>query len=479
MAYYASLSAAITDGVRHYWPMDEPEGTAVADLAGGWNAAIYTNDRTLSSTEIAASIVPSQSDLGRDVGAYIGANPQFAMPVRAESPAPDTSTINGVSVRIRFYLTSNYFDDFSGTSGLFALFQFGDTEPVLAEVLESSTGFRYRTGGRTHNVGGNPFTVGAWNDLIITSDVNGSTAYLNGTEIFSSTDGWFSYNLYQNSSNAFLGAKAQSSTSDRYLGSSEADIIIQDVTVWERRLSATDATSLWTAGFTDRLVDRPAIEVSFDVTAGFEPEFTAYAQGYSGFSVTAPFSAAFEVYQDWTETLESLLLQEAYQLVITGAENDLDDLIVPISNWQATNQSNGRSAYLQAVIPNADQLIDDLSARPDGSLVIKKGFRLPSGQSQFSEILRSDFDSLRYDRSGNRFTVTVSGRRKNEAPASGQRTLKGIRTISVTDGSRRVRCDIDLFLRPGMTAVADGSEFKVETINYFISTNDKFCEVSE
>lgn len=479
MAFYTSLAAAIADDLLHYWPMDESEGAAVADIAGDWNGQVITNNDDLSSAEIAASIKSSLSDYGRDVGEYINGEFGFAMPVRLSPDPPGASVIYGLTVRIRFFLTSEFFSSLSAP-GRYALFSFGDERPVWVEIRDSSLGFRYCTGYTTHEVGTRPFNIGEWNDLVITSDTNGSQAYLNGTEIYSSTSGSFAYKLYDEGNNVygFLGARSDGGT-DRYIGDSESDIIIQDVAIWDRRFTDTEVSDLWTAGFSERLADRPPVEVEFDATADFSADFVAFQDGYSGFNVTANFSASFDVFQDWTQALNSLLLQESYQMVITGQEDGLDDLVVKISNWQATNQSGGRRAYLQAVIPGAQQYIDDISARSNGSLVIRQGFRLPSGESQFSEIMRSDFDSLRYDRSGNRFTVTVSGRKLNETPASGTRTLKGIRTISVTDGNRRVRCDIDLFLRPGMTVIADTEEFTADYINYFVTTNDKFCEVSE
>jgi len=42
-----------------------------------------------------------------------------------------------------------------------------------------------------------------------------------------------------------------------------------------------------------------------------------------------------------------------------------------------------------------------------------------------------------------------------------------------------VRCDIDLFLQPGMTVTAMGETFRAGYINYYVSQTDKFCEVGE
>src|SRR5690554_5445638 len=185
-------------------------------------------------------------------------------------------------------------------------------------------------------------------------------------------------------------------------------------------------------------------------------------------------------YLDWLSVLPPISLQEVYRLVITGEADGLPDLhIGGISSWQATNQSGGRSSYLQAVIPAADSIIDDIADRKNGFLVIQKGYRTSDGSARYEEILRSRFDNLRPDRGQRALTVTVSGYMPGRPLFSGSRTLTGIRSISTQNGKRRVRCDVDLFLQPGMNVEALGDSFVASFINYYVSSADKFCEVGE
>lgn len=479
MPFYSTIAAAESDGLIHYWPMNEQSGDAVADIIGGWNGRVVGVNDTPSAAEIADTIVSSPSGFGRDLGARYVSDTTELMPIELTPPAPSLSPLSAITVRIRFFLTAEEFGDLSAWS------PFGlsvGSAPVWLAQYNGSFGLEYKYGTRSDNIAStNPFTVGQWHEVVISASSAGASFYVNGTEIFSSGLGSSSYDIYRLSGNpvvSWIGARnfAFGTLGESY---SRANIIVQDFAIWNRALSTTEMDALYAAGQSEELTPPPPVDLSFDATAPITASFVAYSTNYSGFIATAEFSAEFDVFQDWTKALNSFLLQEAYQLVITGDKNGVDDLVVPISNWQATNQAEGRSSYLQAVIPSADQYIQAISDRADGELLIRKGFRLPSGASQFSEILRSDFDSLRYDRSGNRFTLTVSGRRKNEVAANGSRILSGIRTISVTDGKRRVRCDVDLFLRPGMTVTASGQTFKADYINYFISTNDKFCEVSE
>ncbi len=76
-------------------------------------------------------------------------------------------------------------------------------------------------------------------------------------------------------------------------------------------------------------------------------------------------------------------------------------------------------------------------------------------------------------------TLTVSGRRRWLPFSQGHRVLKAVRWKTTQNGKRRVFCEIDLFLQPGMTVDALGETFQADFINYYVNENDKFCEVGE
>ena len=185
-------------------------------------------------------------------------------------------------------------------------------------------------------------------------------------------------------------------------------------------------------------------------------------------------------FQDWVSLLPPVQLQEVYRLVITGAQDGLPDLAIGgISSWQATNQAGARSSYVQAVIPAADRYLADIDARKNGELVIEKGYRLADGVTRHEEILRAKFDMARPDQGRRSLTLTVSGYMRGKPLSSGSRTLTGVRMISKPNGKRRVTCDIDLFLQPGMTVTALNETFRADYINYYVTQADKFCEVGE
>lgn len=197
-------------------------------------------------------------------------------------------------------------------------------------------------------------------------------------------------------------------------------------------------------------------------------------------SALLPVTASGRGAVDWVSQLDTAQLREVYRLIITGDKDAVDDLVLGgISSWQATNQAGNRSSYLQAVIPAAGELLSSIEARQQGDLVIQKGLVLADGTERYEEILRSNFDDFRYDQGPSSLTATVSGYLSGKVPAKSARTLEGIRTISMSGGKFRVRCAIDMFLQPGMTVSAGGNSFTADYINYYVSDNEKFCEVSE
>ena len=198
----------------------------------------------------------------------------------------------------------------------------------------------------------------------------------------------------------------------------------------------------------------------------------------SGYSAVM-LEASGNGYQDWVSALDPAELQEIYTLTVTGAADNVDDVTIPISSWQATSQASPRKSYVQAVIPAAGQYLDMLTDRKNGDLVIKQGFRFADGTSKTEEIVRAAFERMQYTRGPSRLTATVSGYSVGYQLQKDTRSLEGVRSVSLSNSKYRVRCKSDLFLRPGMTAAIDDASFTVSYINYYVSGKDRFCEVSD
>jgi hypothetical protein len=225
---------------------------------------------------------------------------------------------------------------------------------------------------------------------------------------------------------------------------------------------------------------QPVFDPIIDATLSFSAELSGAITYKATINSPLTFQAGLSGYQDWVSSLPPLQLKEVYGLVITGSADSLPDLSIDgISSWQATSQAGDRSSFLQVIIPAATDLVTDIEARQNGDLVLLKGYRLSDGTARYEELMRSSFDTIRSDRGPRAFTLTVSGYLSGQQSSNGSRALTGIRSISVSSGKRRVRCDIDMFLRPGMTVAAAGTSFEASYINYNASQSDRFCEVGE
>lgn len=488
MAKYADLASATTDGMVHHWPMHEANGTGVADVIGAWDAECFGDSFSgpeLSPAEYDATVVMTPAGLGRDMGANwdgtSGGIEKLAT-LRLAQSAPDPA-FSAFTLRVRYFHTSLVED--VRPSHSMSLFQFGQVNDygVLISVENGQVFFAAGGANSGSDVISDPFIDGAWHDVVVAGDVNGTGLYINGGLVYSlpGSGNFLIYNTASNTARSFFGATEDG---DYYLLGTTVDGIFQDASAWERKLSPQEISDLNSDGISEPLItDTSPItyDVALDSTLPIQAAFSVQVDpALAALDALFPIRFQAAAFQDWVAKLPPAQLQEVYRLVITGAQNGLENLYIGgISSWQATNQAGGRSSYVQAVIPAADQYLDDISARQKGELVIQKGYRFADGQVQYDEIMRSGFDSLRPDRGQRALTITVSGYMKNKPASTGARALTGIRSISVSNGQRRVRCNIDLFLQPGMTVTALDETFTADYINYYVSNTDKFCEVSE
>jgi hypothetical protein len=490
MAKYPDLAAALDDGVEHYWLMDETTGTDVADLIGAWGARIYGDSYSgtdLTASEYDATAVTTPAGYGRYTGANwdgTSGDIQKLAAIRL-NPSPIDPSFQSITLRIRYFHTSRVEDVRS--SSYMELAHLGASNNFGIRI-KVDNGNAYLAAGNEDSgsdIISDPFVVGQWHDVVIAGDSSGTGLYVNGTLVYSLA-GSSNFLIYRPDSDAnqdysFFGAKPDG---EYYLAGSPVDGVFQDACVWSRKFSPQEITDLQSDGTDEPLVTSTApitYGATLDALLPITAEFSVLVNpARATLDSTFPIWVKISAFQDWISRLPPAQIQEFYRLVITGAQDGMEDFYIGrISSWQATSQAGGRSSYVQAVIPNAGQYLDGISARKNGELVIQKGFLLSNGSSEYGEIIRSGFDSLRYDRGPRALTATVSGYFKDTPLSSGTRTLTGIRSISVTGGKRRVRCDVDLFLQPGMTVTALDESFTADYINYNVSRADKFAEVSE
>lgn len=483
MAKYADVLQAQNDGLIHFWSMEESAGSLVADVIGGWGAQCYA-ENSLTPAEFDATVVSTPAGLGRDMSAnWDGTySDRGSIAVIRIDQAEQAPVLSEVAVRLRYFHRSSISDTYSVMSlGLFLL---GRDSANIVYMEASSGSLFYGAGGNFGSLS-DPFVDGQWYDIVITGDAASVEIYINGS--LSATDaGSSTFEIYDptdSTDSCFIGA-GDSAGGAVYDNERVMDGIVQDFAIWNRKLTSQDVSDLYVAGTSEPLVaDTSPItyDANIDATLEIEGQFSAQVNPAELLiNAELPINFKASVFQDWVSRLPPAEIQEVYRLVITGDRDGLSDLAVgQISSWQATNQAQGRSVYLQAVIPAASDYLADIEARKNGDIAIQKGYRFSNGRTQYEEIIRTSFDSLRPDRGQRALTITVSGYMQGKPLSRGTRTLSEIRSISTSNGKRRVRCAIDLFLQPGMTVTALGDTFTADFINYYVTQADKFCEVSE
>jgi len=167
---------------------------------------------------------------------------------------------------------------------------------------------------------------------------------------------------------------------------------------------------------------------------------------------------------------------EYYVLKIGGNP----EIQVPISNWQATIQSD-RQAFVQVVIPAAEDYVDVISERQGFNLMSIWRETTINNQKVSVVMCKTRMDDVRIDSGPIRFTMTIrgySGIADDPAPQK-VTLLTGVRTRSQNvGGAIRVRCDIDWLARPGHT-VSDGvNTFIAGYINYYVpATGQTYMDI--
>lgn len=196
-------------------------------------------------------------------------------------------------------------------------------------------------------------------------------------------------------------------------------------------------------------------------------------------STPGPLGAASAVaYHDFTTQMGDAVTRYVMDLTTPGGL-----VRVPISSWQATLRT-GASNYVQCVVPAA---LDWAASINDAThFTIYRTAKIPDGAAIEYEMARAPLQTASFARGPTNYTVTLSGYStafaEDEAPpTSYDRTLTGIRSVTIGSGRTRVRCAIDWLLRPGQRAYYDGeSSFVTAFINYYVPQgSDAYMDAGE
>ena len=172
-------------------------------------------------------------------------------------------------------------------------------------------------------------------------------------------------------------------------------------------------------------------------------------------------------------TLEGL--PRVYLFIMTGAENGLADVTIPMSSFQSRLRDTDPT-FLSVVIPGLDYL-DQINARPDGYLKVMMGYKRDGVIIISEQVAKVEFEDLRYDEGAVNQSITLTGH-VAEVYETKTIILEEISYLSYADGEYTVRCKPDLYLRPGDHVIADDVSFDVTLISYSVSTTKETYQVT-
>lgn len=167
-----------------------------------------------------------------------------------------------------------------------------------------------------------------------------------------------------------------------------------------------------------------------------------------------------------------------YTLMLTGADDELPDLVMPMSSFSA-RRKNGEPSYLSVIVPAVADYVDGIAARPNGELVIERGDRYTDGSTVLSEIARANLEDIRYDQGPMSYSGTLTGHKTITYGSPATVALVAASYRAIYGGKRRLRGAIDNALKPGDTVTWGTDSFTAGEISYTVGPSTAVMEVAE
>jgi len=187
----------------------------------------------------------------------------------------------------------------------------------------------------------------------------------------------------------------------------------------------------------------------------------------------------------WSVQVDKLATAKLiYRCILTGAADGTTDLTLPMKSFQARLR-DGDPSYLSCVIPDSTTYATLVAARPNGEIIIYSGYLFDDGTEQLEEIIRANYESLQIDRGANSDSLTISGHKTITSSSPKDWTVTGVSFYGqTTTGKRRIRANLDPFIRCGDTCVygTGGNDyFVIGRITCWVTANPAgyFMEVIE
>lgn len=188
---------------------------------------------------------------------------------------------------------------------------------------------------------------------------------------------------------------------------------------------------------------------------------------------------------DETRQLQIDSLDEQFALgSMTQAE--YDEILDGINEQyivEVNNRNSARPSYLSCVVPNSSLYADEITSRQNGEIIIRKGYLMSNGTRNLEEIVRADFEYLMIDRGSRSDSGTITGYKTRSFNSPKTRRIDNVTYYGVdSSGRKRIRANIDLFLKPNDVCVYGSGVsdyFTVGQITYSVNINNAIMEVVE
>lgn len=166
-----------------------------------------------------------------------------------------------------------------------------------------------------------------------------------------------------------------------------------------------------------------------------------------------------------------------YLCELTGYQNGLSNLEIPMESFQCTLRSDAQS-YLQVVTP-AYILADDIADRTDGDIRVFMCQVINGEIVNKTQIARVSFDYISSYGGSSSQAITMSGHMAAEAVTPQTITLRNSTYKSVSGGTTVLRFpQPDMYLRPGDTVICGDDSISVDQIVLYMSVTQQQMEVS-
>lgn len=201
-----------------------------------------------------------------------------------------------------------------------------------------------------------------------------------------------------------------------------------------------------------------------------------------GGSTQAERDALLAEYNETIATIMAFWEEGNYYLTLeerqTAEAQALEDYNTRLAAMETT-----RPSYLSAVVPSSYKWAEEINQRQNGTMIIKKGYLMRDGTRNLEEIVRANFDYLMIDRGARNDSGSIIGYKVKTYSSPVTRRVQGVSYYGVdSEGKKRIRAVVDLFLRPRDICVyGDGEDdsFTVGQITYTVNAKAATMEVSE